>query len=141
MNTILLVVLAIAPGFAIALFIYRKDRRKHLSLGLLGQCIFYGIISFFISIGIGLLIQRYSYIEQDNIVHQMIRAVIFVGLVEEGSKFLFLRGVLFRNPHFKQPFDGIVYSVMIGMSLVPIFRLFGMLPNGTNSQLNQHLLK
>ena len=83
MNTILLVVLAIAPGFAIALFIYRKDRRKQLSLGLLGQCIFYGIISFFISIGIGLLIQRFSYVEQDNIVHQMIRAVIFVGLVEE----------------------------------------------------------
>lgn len=132
MNTILLVVLAIVPGFAIALFIYRKDKRKHMSLGLLGQCIFYGVVSFFISIGIGLLLERFSHIEQDNIVHQMIRAVIFVGLVEEGSKFLFLRGILFRNPHFNQPFDGIVYSVMIGMGFATMENLMYIL-NGSGA--------
>ncbi len=135
MNTILLVILAIAPGFAIALFIYRKDSRKHLSLSLLGQCIFYGVISFFISIGIRLLLQRFSHIEQDNMVHQMIRAVIFIGLVEEGSKFLFLRGILFRNPHFKQPFDGIVYSVMIGMSFATVENLLYILNGNTSTAI------
>src|SRR5678810_1209678 len=35
--------------------------------------------------------------------------------VEEFSKFVFVRGVLYRNSHFNEPFDGIVYSVMVGM--------------------------
>ena len=130
MNTILLVVLAIIPGFAIALYIYRIDRRKPMSFGLVGQCLFYGVVGSFISMGIGYFLQRYSHIEQDDIVHQMIRAVIFVGLVEEGSKFLFLRGVLFRNTHFTQPFDGIVYSVMIGMGFATVENLLYILNEG-----------
>ena len=38
-----------------------------------------------------------------------------VGLVEELSKFIFIRFVLYRNRNFNEPFDGIVYAVMVGM--------------------------
>lgn len=46
---------------------------------------------------------------------QIINAMVLVGLVEEGSKFLFLKGRVFYNKRFTQPFDGIVHAVMIGM--------------------------
>jgi len=115
MSTIFLLVLAIAPGFAIALFIYLKDIHEPERPGLLFLSVLYGVISFFISLGIGLLLREYTHIKDEDFAHQMIRALIFVGLVEEGSKFLFLRGFLFYNRHFTQPFDGIVYSVMVGM--------------------------
>lgn len=93
-------------------------------------CIVYGFIGAVISIGIGILLRQFSEIDPENIVHQMIRAMIFVGLVEEGSKFLFLRGILFHSIYFRQPFDGIVYSVLIGMSFATTENLLYVL-NGT----------
>jgi RsiW-degrading membrane proteinase PrsW (M82 family) len=44
-----------------------------------------------------------------------IKAFVIVALVEEGAKFLFIRGVLYPNDNFNEPFDGIIYSVMVGM--------------------------
>jgi RsiW-degrading membrane proteinase PrsW (M82 family) len=38
-----------------------------------------------------------------------------VALVEEFSKFAFVRFVLYRNKNFNEPFDGIVYAVMVSM--------------------------
>jgi len=110
-----LIILAIVPGLSVALYVYFKDKRNPLPPILIFQCAFYGVAGLFISIGLGLLLDEYSIIDDTNIVHQMIRAVIFVGMVEEGSKFIFLRGILFGNKRFTQPFDGIVFSVMIAM--------------------------
>lgn len=115
MTTIILMILAIAPGVAIGLYIYMKDIREPEPSSLIALSVLCGALSFFVSIGIGLLLQRYTHVEQDDVIHQMIKALVFVGLVEEGSKFLFLRGFLFNNRHFTQPFDGIVYAVMVGM--------------------------
>jgi RsiW-degrading membrane proteinase PrsW (M82 family) len=43
-----------------------------------------------------------------------------VALVEEFSKYIFVRGILYRNPNFNEPFDGIVYSVMVGMGFATL---------------------
>jgi RsiW-degrading membrane proteinase PrsW (M82 family) len=115
MNTFILLILAIAPAFAIGYYIYLKDIRDKEPSRLITLSVLCGALSFFVSIGLGLLLHRYTHIEQEDVIHQMIKALIFVGLVEEGSKFLFLRGILFYNRNFTEPFDGIVYSVMVGM--------------------------
>ncbi len=115
LHTLFLLILAIAPGAAIGTYIYFKDPRDLEPTRLIVFSLLCGILSFFISIGIGYLLHINTNVEQGNIVHQMIRALLFVGLVEEGSKFLFLRGILFYNKNFNHPFDGIVYSVMVGM--------------------------
>jgi len=115
MDTIFLLILAIAPGIGIGIFIYLRDIREPEPPGVLFLSVSYGVISFFISLGIGLLLRDNTHVEDENVAHQMIRALVFVGLVEEGSKFLFLRGLLYYNRNFTQPFDGIVYSVMVGM--------------------------
>lgn len=115
LSTIFLMIMAVAPGIAIALFIYLIDSKNPAPKSTVIKAVIFGILSFFIAIGIGLLLHKYTDIKQDNFVHQMIKALIFVGLVEEASKFLFLRGFLFYDKSFKRPFDGIVYSVIIGM--------------------------
>lgn len=115
MNTLILLIMAILPGLAITMIIYLRDIRKPEPSKFMLVSILFGALSFFISLGIGLLLHKYTNIEKDNFAHQMIRALIFVGFVEEGSKFLFLRGILFQNRHFKEPFDGILYAVMVGM--------------------------
>ncbi len=115
LNTIILLILAIAPGAVIGLYIYLKDPRDLEPTRLIILSVICGVLSFFISLGIGYFLHLNTKVDQGDIIHQMIRAVLFVGLVEEGAKFLFLRGILFNNKSFTHPFDGIVYSVMVGM--------------------------
>ena len=115
MGIVFLIALALAPGLAIMLFVYLKDIHEPEPLKPLLMGFGFGVLAFGISLGIGLLLAEISNIQEDDLVQQLIRAFIFVGLVEEGSKFLFLRGVMYRDKNFDEPFDGIVYAVMIGM--------------------------
>ena len=115
MELIIVLILAIAPCLGIGLFIYLKNTRNANSKALIIKSVGMGVLSFFLALGIGLLLEKNTDVEEGNMLQQAIRAVVFVGLVEEGSKFLFLRGVVFKSPYLSQPFDGIVYAIMIGM--------------------------
>ncbi|MCK6618664.1 MAG: PrsW family glutamic-type intramembrane protease, partial [Cyclobacteriaceae bacterium] len=42
-------------------------------------------------------------------------AFAVVAFLEELSKFVFIRGILYHNKNFNEPLDGIVYAVMVGM--------------------------
>ncbi len=118
MSTPLLLLLAFLPGLAIGLFFYLRDIRDPEPSGLLLLSVLYGAIAFFISRGIGFLLHHFIYINDQDYFHQLISAFVFVGLLGEGFKFLFLRGITFYYRHFNQPFDGIVYSVMVAMGYV-----------------------
>jgi RsiW-degrading membrane proteinase PrsW (M82 family) len=54
------------------------------------------------------------------VVDQFANAFFKVALVEEFSKFIFIRFILFRNKNFNEPFDGIVYAVMVGMGFATL---------------------
>ncbi|MES1159913.1 MAG: PrsW family glutamic-type intramembrane protease, partial [Bacteroidota bacterium] len=47
-------------------------------------------------------------------------AFIVVAFSEEGSKFLVLRWYAYPKKNFTEPFDGIVYAVMIGMGFATV---------------------
>lgn len=115
MGTIFLLIMAVAPGLLIAFFIYLKDYKSPLPKRSISKAFIFGILSFFIAIAIGLFLEKYAHINPRNYIHQMIRALIFIGLAEEASKFLFVRGILYRDKNFTKPFDGIVFAVMVGM--------------------------
>lgn len=115
MSTGLLLLLAFVPGVLIALYIYLRDLREPEPSGQLVLTAVYGAVAFFISRGVGFLLHRFIYTDDTSAASQMISAFVFVGLLGEGFKFLFLRGMTFYNKHFNQPFDGIVYALMAGM--------------------------
>ena len=115
MNTLLLLLLAILPGLVIALYIYLKDRKEPEPYGLLLISVVYGVFAFFISRGIGFLLHNFMFSGDGNIAQQVTRAFFMVGLLGEGFKFLFLRGFTFYYKNFNQPFDGIVYAIMVGV--------------------------
>ena len=115
MSTLLLLLIAILPGLAIALFIYYKDIREPEPYGLLMVSVFYGVLAFFISQGIGYLLHNFMFAKEGNMARQVMNAFLLVGLLGEGFKFLFLRGFTFYYKNFNQPFDGIVYSIMVGI--------------------------
>ena len=117
----LLLALAIAPGLAISLYIFFKDQynrepRRHL------------VISFFLGIlaaGIALLLETFllgfsGTFLRESIFRTAIQAFLFVALTEEWCKYIMVRGYAFPKPEFDEPFDGIVYAVMVSMGFATI---------------------
>jgi RsiW-degrading membrane proteinase PrsW (M82 family) len=133
METVFLLLLAIAPGAAIVLFIHLKDKHKPEPLRLLFFGVGLGALSFFLSLVIGKLLHEHTQIDSRDVIDQLIRAFIFVGLVEELSKFLFLRGILYR--YFDEPLDGIVYAVMVAMGFATAENILYVIQGGGGTAL------
>src|ERR1700722_3066541 len=116
-----LLALAVAPGIAVCLFVYSLNKYGRGSIR-------YLVLSFVLGMAatlLPLLIQTLAEDVRDEASRHSILsyawyAYIVVALSEEGSKFLVLRCYAYPKKSFSGPFDGIVYSVMIGMGFATI---------------------
>ena len=120
MHFLILLGLAAAPGVAIALYIYLKDKHEREPLTLLLLSFFYGALSTIITLAISFPLEILVILRKGDVVHEFFDAMFKVALVEEFSKFIFVRFVLYNNKNFNEPFDGIVYSVMVGMGFATL---------------------
>ena len=120
MNFVELLGLAVAPGFAIVLYIYLKDKHEREPLVLLLTSFFFGALSTFITLGITVPFNALIELRRGDVVDEFFDAMFKVALIEEFSKFFFVRFILYYNRNFNEPFDGIVYSVMVGMGFATL---------------------
>ena len=116
----LLLAVALAPGSAIALFIYLKDKHEREPLGLLMISFLYGVVSIAVTLVITYPVNAYFITQENDVLEQFANAFFKVALVEEFSKFIFIRFILFNNKNFNEPFDGIVYAVMVSMGFATL---------------------
>jgi RsiW-degrading membrane proteinase PrsW (M82 family) len=116
-----LLALAVAPGIAVCLFIYSLNKYGRGSMR-------YLVLSFVLGMAATLPAMLLQMLAEDvrdepsrhSILSYAWYAYIVVALSEEGSKFLVLRCYAYPKKSFGSPFDGIVYSVMIGMGFATI---------------------
>jgi len=120
MNALGLFALALAPGAAIVLYIYLKDRHEREPLGLLMISFLYGGLSTILTFFISWPVNAFFLTKEDDVIHLFYSAFFKVALIEEFSKFFFVRFILFHNKNFNEPFDGIVYAVMVGMGFATL---------------------
>jgi len=126
-----LLALAIAPGIAICIFIYFKDKYNKEPLGLLLMSFFLGSLSIIPAIFIQLFFtKRVEYLMGEGIAYTAVFSYIIVALSEEGSKFLAVRILPYRRKAFDDPFDGIVYAVMVSMGFATLENIGYVLQNG-----------
>lgn len=130
MNALFLLAFAIAPGVCIATYIYLKDKHEREPLGLLVKSFFYGMASVIVTLLISVPIDAVLPINETDLTEQAIHAFIIVALVEEFSKFIFVRGILYRNQNFNEPFDGIVYAVMVSMGFATLENIMYVVDGG-----------
>lgn len=116
-----LLALAIAPGLAICLFIYLKDKYNKEPLGLLVLSFFMGMVSivpaFFMEVALTRPVEKWM---GEGVLYTAVFSYLIIALSEEGSKFLAVRFVPYRHRAFDDPFDGIVYAVMVGMGFATL---------------------
>jgi RsiW-degrading membrane proteinase PrsW (M82 family) len=120
MHYFTLLSLALAPGVAIALFIYLKDKHEPEPLSLLFLCFLYGGLSTLVTLLISWPVSLILLTKPEDLLDQFLNAFFKVALIEEFSKFFFVRFILYYNKNFNEPFDGIVYAVMVSMGFATI---------------------
>lgn len=128
-----LIALAIAPGIAICLFIFYRDKFNREPRTNLIVTFIFGALSVVPAIFLeNALIDK----EANSIVQMAIRAFFMVALVEEAGKFAALRFYAYPKKSFDEPLDGIVYSVMASMGFATIENIFYVL--GPNENMNSY---
>ena len=123
--------LSIAPGIAISLYFFFKDEynrepRKHVIISF-----FLGMISAMLA---GIIESVALTITGDNgsqsILFTLLKAFLIVGFTEEWCKYLMVRKYAFPKPEFDEPFDGIVYAVMVSMGFATLENILYVMEHG-----------
>lgn len=114
-----LLALALAPVAAVILYVYYRDTHEKESVQTLLFAFFLGIVSVIPAI-IGSLMGGQFFHISENPIMTAIYAFVVVALSEELAKYVFLRYVLFPKRYFNEPYDGIIYGVMIGMGFAAL---------------------
>jgi len=120
MNALSLLSLALAPGAAVIIFIYFTDKYEREPFSLLLLSFLYGCLSTIITLVVSWPVNMLILTKEDDVIQQFFNAFFKVALIEEFSKFIFVRFVLYYNKNFNEPFDGIVYAVMVSMGFATI---------------------
>ncbi|MBT8253774.1 MAG: PrsW family intramembrane metalloprotease [Flavobacteriaceae bacterium] len=115
MQLLILIILALSPGVMIMIYMYLQDKHEPEPMSQLLRAFGLGVLSMLLASGVTYLIYKNLHLEKGSMADMAVKAFLVVALVEEGSKFLFIRGFLYPNKNFNEPFDGIIYSLMVGM--------------------------
>ncbi len=139
MNTLTLLIitlpLAIAPGIAIALMIYFKDKFEKEPFRLIRNCFLFGMLCIVPAAILELIFSYAGINENKDIYTTVVYAFLIVGLIEESLKLIVLRYYAYKKEAFNEPFDGIVYSVMISMGFATLENIFYSLTGGLSVTL------
>jgi RsiW-degrading membrane proteinase PrsW (M82 family) len=110
-------ILAIAPVIALILYIYYRDKHDREPVGLLIKVFFYGVLSV---IPAAYLEVKLGIDNNNDLISTAYTTFLIIAGAEEGCKYLFMRWAAYNKKAFNEPFDGIVYCVMISMGFAAI---------------------
>lgn len=125
MQLILIIFSALAP-VAIALwYIFKKDSVQPEPTKWLAKAFWYGVLSALLSFAFSTPLGALFGLDLDaevypSIIDAFADAFLLAAIPEELAKFIMLWFLLRKNPFFDERFDGIVYSVCIGMGFAGI---------------------
>ena len=111
------VLAAVIPALVLLVYVYKQDKVEKEPIGLIGNLVLQGVFAALASIVLELIGEAVlpNVIRKDNPMYVVVLAFLVVALVEEGTKFFFLRRRTWRDPNFNYRFDGIVYAVSVSL--------------------------
>lgn len=139
--TILLAALVVAPGIAIAIYIYWKDKFEREPRMLLLRSFFIGMLGIIPPVIVHLCCDYLNFDARANIASTALYAFVIVALSEELSKYILLRWYAYPKHDFNEPFDGITYSVMVAMGFATIENIFYVLDSNVYKGMEVALLR
>ncbi|APY09520.1 protease PrsW [Winogradskyella sp. J14-2] len=112
-----LMLCAVAPIFTIIIYIYFHDKYEKEPVGLLiANFLFGAVVSIIIVTILYLITGRFIPITDEySVWQQFIQAFVVVALSEEFSKYVIVKYFAQPKKAFNEPYDGIIYAVMVSM--------------------------
>ncbi len=130
MMTVVLLALAVAPGVAFAMYIYYRDMHEKEPVRLLLRAFLIGFVAVIPVALIEAGLRDAWRLDEHNIFHLFIDNFIVIGFTEEVVKFFILWFVAYDRKEFNEPYDGIIFAVMIGMGLATAENIVIVLDSG-----------
>lgn len=118
--SILGILVAIVPSFLIAGFIYWQDKYEREKATPMLICFLLGAVITIPALFLEAKADSIGWSESENFWMTFFVAFIVVAFNEEFFKFITLYLFPFQQKFFNEPFDGIVYAVMIGMGFAMV---------------------
>ncbi len=130
-----LLLIAIAPVMIIICYIYAKDKFEKEPWSLLFKNFLLGAsISVVLTLGITYVSSNLlPELTQNRLLFAFIQAFVMVALVEEFSKYFIVRIYAQKHAEFNEPFDGIVYAVMVSMGFAATENILYVFQYGVNT--------
>lgn len=132
-----LLLFAIAPILIVIIYIYLKDKyekepKRLLLYNFLLGAIVSIIITLILSLGFNVLIPITG---NTSVLQQFVKAFLVVGFTEELSKYLIVLFYAQKHAEFDEPFDGIVYAVMVSMGFAATENVLYALEGGVSTAI------
>lgn len=105
---------ALAPIIVCAVYMFVRDKYEKEPFRMLLLGLLFGVYSTFVILMTGNILEK-IFPHEGTFWAVFFNAFITSAAVEEGTKFLFLFLLIWKNKNFNEPFDGIVYAVFISL--------------------------
>jgi len=125
---------ALAPVAAVIVYIYVKDKyEKESKRNLTLAFVLGGIVSIIITTILYMFFDLFLPLPDDySIWQQFVKAFFVVAFIEEFSKYIMVRGFLQPRTVFNEPYDGIIYAVMVSMGFAAVENIMYVIQGGIN---------
>lgn len=120
MELLIVMGLAIAPGIALSVYIYFRDKYDKEPLTALIISFLLGVLSAVPALIAEIMLEKIPAIGDRT----FMRAFLGIALPEEMAKMFFILIYAYRKKVFNEPYDGITYSVMVSMGFATIENIF-----------------
>lgn len=127
-----LLIAATTPVLIVIIYIYLKDKYEKESKRILAFTFLLGaIVSIFITTLLYLFFDLFLPHPNDHSIwQQFVKAFFIVALIEEFSKYVIVKYYNQPRKGFNEPFDGIIYAVMVSMGFATVENLFYVFEGG-----------
>lgn len=128
---------ALAPVAAVIIYVYVKDKYEKESKRMLALAFALGaIISIIITTVLYVFFDLFLPLPDNfSIWQQFVKAFFVVALTEEFSKYIMVRAFLQPRKSFNEPFDGIIYAVMVSMGFAAVENIMYVIQGGMDVAL------
>lgn len=123
-----LIILALAPVFIIAGYVYFRDKYEKEPLRLLALALLSGALTVIPVIFVEGFLSSFSTF--GNLLDAAWDAFVVAAFTEEVFKFLALYLLIWKSPEFNEKFDGIVYAVFVSLGFAGVENIMYVTGNG-----------
>jgi protease PrsW len=135
-----LTLIAVAPVAVLLVYFYFRDRYRKEPILLLGLSFAGGMLSVPLVLLFHYFVPLGTVVLDNTMLNALYNGFVMAAIPEETGKFLFLMLIIWRNRHFDEYYDGILYAVYVSLGFACIENILYVQEGGVNVGIGRAFL-